>query len=111
MDQICATVYRQPGGAPVGRLLPDGNLEIPLLRSWIRLGWVTSDGSVFSELHPGTRRGWVIDGVGYLSGHPDHPVVLVTPSGVIRDRRGEVAGTVYPPDTLAGAALFVALSS
>jgi hypothetical protein len=110
MDEICATVYRRLGEAPVGRLLPDGSLEIPLLRAWIRLGWVTSDGSVFSELHPGSRRGWVIDGVGYMDAHPSHPIVRVTPSGVIHDRRGDVAGTVYPPDALAGAALFVALS-
>jgi hypothetical protein len=82
----------------------------PLLRGWIRLSWVTSDGSVFSELHPECRRGWVNDGVGYLAGHPEDPVVLVTRSGVIRDRRGDVAGTVDPPDPLAGAALFVAMS-
>jgi hypothetical protein len=94
----------------VGRLLRDGNLEIPLLSAWIRLGWVTSDGSVFNELHPESRHGWVIDGIGYLAGHPHDPVVMVTSGGVIRDRRGEVAGTVDPPDPLAGAALFVALS-
>lgn len=104
-----ATIYRQPDGAVVGRRL-SGTLEIPVLQGWTRLGWVTSDGSVFRELNPRSRCGWVNDGIGYRVGHPDDPVVLVTPSGVIRDWRGRVTGTVDPPDPLAGAALFVALS-
>ncbi len=103
-------IYRHPEGTAVGRLLPDGTLEIPLQGGWIRLGWVTPEGSVFHELHPESRHGWVADGVGYLAEHPDDPVVLVTGSGVIRDWRGEVAGTVDPPHPLAGAALFVAMS-
>jgi hypothetical protein len=105
------TIFRQSDGVAVGRLTPAGTLEIPLATRWIRLGWTTPDGFVFSELEPGPAPcGWVVNGVGYRAGSPDDPVVLVTPSGVIRKADGEVTGTVDPPDRLAGAALFLALS-
>jgi hypothetical protein len=110
MDEQYATIYRPHDGAPMGRLLPDGNLEVHLRRGWIRVGWVTSDGSVFNEVDPESRCGWVNDGVGYLVEHPSDPVVLVTGSGVIRRWTGEVTGLVDPPDPLAGAALFIAMS-
>jgi hypothetical protein len=104
------TFYRHRDGVAVGRLGSGGALEIPLFRGWIRLGWITPDGSVYNEL-ASERYGWVVNGVGYRTTHPDDPIVLVTESGIIRDGHGDVAGNVDPPDALAGAALFVALSS
>jgi hypothetical protein len=108
------TIYREPDGLPIGRLKPDGTLELILPDGRpILLGWVTPDGSVFKqeEQERGSGRfGWVVDGTGYRATRPDEPVVRVTAGGVILDSKGRVAGNVVPPDPLAGAALFVALS-